>query len=370
MKQFYTALLLLVTITVSAQAPSGYYNSATGSGYTLKTQLKQIIDNSNDGLSPEYTSINLSYNDLYGTFELSDIDIYYENNGTLLDMYSENPSGADSYEYTYGSAQQDDGFSGTSEGQRFNREHIVPQNIFDGDAPMRHDAHFVVPSDKYVNGQRGNLPFGVVNNATLTTSNGTKKGNNLNSGYSAGYTSTVFEPIDEFKGDIARMIFYFVTRYEDRLTGFGSFDMFDRSASKAFDDTFLNILYTWHSQDPVSPREIDRNNAIFGRQNNRNPYIDHPEYIFDIWQNDLSVDEFETVNAIKMYPNPSKGNTVTIASKENLSVEVYDILGKKIKMQNITTSQNKLNISGLSRGVYLVKFTSSNGSTTKKLIKS
>ncbi|MBQ0788933.1 MAG: T9SS type A sorting domain-containing protein, partial [Oceanihabitans sp.] len=68
--------------------------------------------------------------------------------------------------------------------------------------------------------------------------------------------------------------------------------------------------------------------------------------------------------------NPSNGNTVTIVSRENLSVEIYDILGKKIKMQNITPSQNKLNISGLSKGVYLVRFNSSKGSTTKKLIKS
>ena len=137
---------------------------------------------------------------------------------------------------------------------------------------MKSDAHFVVPSDKYVNAQRGNNPFGVVENATLTTTNGSKKGNNLDSGYSAGYTNTVFEPIDEFKGDIARMYFYFVTRYEDNLTSY-SYDMFDGSSNKSFDDTFLNILYTWHLQDPVSSREIDRNNAIYTRQNNRNPFI-------------------------------------------------------------------------------------------------
>lgn len=370
MKQFYTLLLLLVTITLSAQIPSGYYDNATGTGYTLKTQLKQIIDNSNDGLSPEYTSTDPGYGGLYVTYELSDIDLYYENNGTLLDMYSENPNGTDAYEYTYGSSQQDDGSGGTSEGQKFNREHIVPQAVFNSGSPMKNDAHFVVPSDKYVNGKRDNFPFGIVQNATFNFTNGSKRGNNLNSGYSAGYTNTVFEPIDEFKGDIARMIFYFVTRYEDGLTSFDAYDMFDRSAGKAFDDTFLNILYTWHLQDPVTTREIDRNNAIFGRQNNRNPYIDHPEYIFNIWQNDLSVDEFETVDAIKMYPNPSNGNTVTIVSRENLAVEVYDVLGKKIKMQNITSSQNKLNISGLSKGLYLVRFTSSKGSTTKKLIKS
>ncbi|PWI30197.1 ribonuclease [Flavobacteriaceae bacterium LYZ1037] len=385
MKHIYFIIgLLLVATTASAQIPTNYYSSATGTGYALKTQLKKIIDDVNDGLSTEYTSINLSYGDLYDTFELSDKDFYFENNGTLLDMYSEGviavPGPAngindtDSYEYTYGSAQQDDGTLGTEEGQRFNREHIIPQAVFDGDTPMKNDAHFVVPTDKYVNGRRDNFPFGVVQNATLITTNGSKLGNNLNSGYSAGYTDTVFEPIDEFKGDIARMYFYFVTRYEDDMTSFNQYDMFDGSNDKCFTDTFLNILYTWHVNDPVSQREIDRNNNIDGignttRQRNRNPFIDNPQYVLDIWQNELTINEFEITNTIKMFPNPAKGNVVTISTNDDILVEVYDILGKKIKSQNISSNLNKLDISRLSKGIYLVKLNSSKGSTTKKLIK-
>ena len=373
MKHIYFIIALLVVTNASAQIPTGYYNSATGSGYTLKTQLKEIIDNVNDGLSPEYTSINLSYSALYDTFELSDIDIYFENNGTILDMYSENPAGTDSYEYTYGSSQQDDGTMGTAEGQRFNREHIIPQAVFNGDTPMRNDAHFVVPADKYVNAQRDNFPFGVVENATLTTSNGSKKGNNLNSGYSAGYTQTVFEPIDEFKGDIARMYFYFVTRYEDSMTSFDPYDMFDGSSDKCFDNTFLNILYTWHSNDAVSQREIDRNNNIDGigstnRQRNRNPFIDNPQFVFDIWQNELSVDEF-TTNEIKMYPNPVTGETLYIQSQKDLQVDIFDILGKKVISTKINGNSNFINVRALSKGIYLVKLKSSDDILTKKLIK-
>jgi len=385
MKHIYFIVLgLLIATSATAQVPTGYYDSATGTGYALKTQLKKIIDDVNDGLSPEYISINLSYAELYDTFELSDIDIYFENNGTLLDMYSEQATAVagpangtnlpDAYEYMYNSPQQDDGTLGTSEGQRFNREHTIPQSVFNSDTPMRNDAHFVVPSDKYVNGQRGNLPFGVVQNATLTTTNGTKKGNNLNSGYSEGYTNNVFEPIDEFKGDIARMYFYFVTRYEDSMTSFNAYDMFDGSSNKCFTDTFLTILFTWHTNDPVSQREIDRNNNIDGigattRQRNRNPYIDNPQYVFDIWQNVLSVEEFDVTDTIKMYPNPTKGNTVTIDCNENVFVEVYDVLGKKIKTQKITLNQKKLDVSSLNKGVYLVKLNTSKGSVTKKLIK-
>ena len=120
MKHFYITLIFLITtFTLAAQIPSNYYSSATGSGYALKTQLKNIINNSNDGLSPEYQSTDLGYSALYTTFVNSDVDIYFENNGTLLDMYSENPTGADAYEYTYGT-NQDNGTGGTAEGQKYN----------------------------------------------------------------------------------------------------------------------------------------------------------------------------------------------------------------------------------------------------------
>ncbi|MCD2259915.1 endonuclease [Psychroserpens luteolus] len=378
MKQFYLIFTLLIAATTYAQAPAGYYDSATGTGFTLKSQLKDIIDNNNDGLTNEYLALDLGYSALYTTFQNSDVDLYFENNGTLLDMYSErviqNPDNTstnlpDSYEYTYG-INQDDGTMGTAEGQRYNREHTVPQSSFSSASPMRNDAHFVVPSDKYVNAQRGNLPYSFVNTSNQHDeySNGTLRGDNLNSGVSAGYTGDVFEPIDEFKGDIARMYFFFVTRYEDQMNGF-NYVMFDGSTNQAIDQPFLDILYDWHTNDPVSQREIDRNNAIFAQQNNRNPFIDNPQYVQDIWQNSLSVEEFETVDVIKMYPNPANGNEVNIDSNQDLAVEVYDILGKKVKIGQITSNQKKLNISELSKGVYLVKLNSSKGSITKKLIR-
>lgn len=181
----------------------------------------------NDGLTTEYLSIDNGYGGVYTIYETSDRDFYFENHGTILDMYSENPTGLDSYEYTYEiespNDDRDSGLGGTSEGKFYNREHIIPQSVFNSDTPMRSDAHFVVPSDKYVNAQRGSLPFGIVDTANYTSSNGSKRGNNLNSGYSAGYTNTVFEPIDECKGDIARMFFYFATRYEDNISSFKFF---------------------------------------------------------------------------------------------------------------------------------------------------
>jgi len=378
MKHIYFIIAVCFTATLFAQAPAGYYDSATGTGYTLKTQLKAIIDNNDDGLSTEFIAQDLGYGALYDTYENSDVDLYYENNGTLLDMYSErviqNPDNTstnlpDAYEYTYG-VNQDDGTMGTAEGQRYNREHTIPQSSFSSASPMRNDAHFVIPTDKYVNAQRGNLPYGFVDTTLQFDeySNGTRRGENTNSGVAAGYSGDVFEPIDEFKGDIARMYFFFVTRYESQITGF-NYVMFDGSANQAIDQPFLDILYNWHVNDPVSQRELDRNNAIFNQQNNRNPFIDNPQFVLEIWQNSLSVEEFQITNAVKMYPNPASGNFVNIDSNEDLVVEIYNILGKKVKTQKITSTHKKLSISELAKGVYLVKLNSSIGSITKKLIK-
>jgi len=342
-----TKLLLIALCTFCigfSQVPAGYYNSATGSGYTLKTQLKNIIDSDNDGLSPEFQSTDPGYSGLYTTYVASDSDSYYENNGSVLDMYSENPTGADDYEYTH-FTDQDPGTGGTSEGEFYNREHIIPQSVFNQVTPQRSDAHFVVPSDKFVNGARGSFPFGRVETANLTTTNGSKRGNNLNSGYSAGYTATVFEPIDEFKGDIARMHFYFATRYEDDVAGY-SYSMFNGTSDQVFDQTFLNILITWHNQDPVSTREMDRNNAIFGRQNNRNPFIDHPEYVEMIWSSTID-SEAPSVPTNVMVSNETS-NSIDLswtASTDNIAVTEYDVYVNSVF--NKSTSSTTTTVTGL-----------------------
>ena len=268
MKLKITTLLWLATImNVAAQIPAGYYDSAQGlSGYSLKTALKNIIDN-----HTVYT-----YNDLYDIYVDTDTDHYYENDGTVLDMYSENPSGADPYNYNHHQATCGN-YSG--EGDCYNREHIIPQSIFNSGSPMKSDAHFVVPTDGYVNNRRSSYPFGDVAGATWTSTNGSKLGSCANSGYSG----TVFEPIDEFKGDIARMVLYVATRYEDQIANWNSTAMFNGSSDQVFTDWFLQVLLNWHAQDPVSQREIDRNNAVYSYQNNRNPFIDHPEWVNQIW---------------------------------------------------------------------------------------
>lgn len=357
MKKIFTLVLLSSTFFGFAQIPPGYYNTATGTGYTLKTQLFNIINDHNDR----------GYAGLYVTYATSDIDSYYENNGSMLDMYTENPTGSEC-EFIYGGGLQDDGTLGNNECERYNREHIIPQSVFGSATPMYSDAHFVVPSDKYVNAQRGDLPFSKVNVPNNTYSNGGKRGSNLNSGYSAGYNGTVFEPIDEFKGDIARMILYFATRYEDLVAGW-SYTMFNGTSTQVFTNQSLNVLLTWNAQDPVSQREIDRNNAIYTRQNNRNPFIDNNNYVTQIWGLPLANPTFDDLETVKVYPNPTK-DIINIESATALTeIEIITINGQVLQqIKNPVFNNSTYSISNLPKGFYFVKMSNENNSITKKVL--
>jgi len=312
MKQIYSLLLLFLFTSGFAQAPTGYYTTATGSGYTLKTQLYSIIK--------DHTV--LSYGDLYVTYETSDIDNFFEKDGSVLDMYSENPAGTDPYTYSIASAQRCGSSGYAKEGDCYNREHIIPQSIFSQASPMVSDAHFITPTDGEVNGIRSNYPHSTVATATQTTLNGSK----LGASTTAGYTGPVFEPIDEVKGDIARMYFYFATRYENTVAGY-NYPMFNNSTNKVFTTAFLNQLLAWHNQDPVSAREIARNNAIYARQNNRNPYIDNPDYVTAIWKIEVVDTEAPTAVA-NVTVTETTANTATLtwtAATDNVAVTAYDI---------------------------------------------
>lgn len=271
-------LLFSSGISVSAQAPAGYYQGTQNlDGYKLKARLNQII-------STKTTSWN--YGDLPAYYEQTDRDHYYENDGSLLDVYSENPAGTDPYNYWYNNNSLIAGAS--NEGEGWNREHIYSQSFFNSNYPMYSDLHFVVPTDARVNQRRSNFPFGKVGNSPAFTSlNGTKVG----PANMPGYTNTVTEPIDEFKGDIARMLMYVAIRYENMIPYFQYTNVrnpIDSLSEKAFKSWYISLLLQWHQQDPVSQKERDRNNTIYTIQGNRNPFVDSPQYANAIWGN-LSV---------------------------------------------------------------------------------
>lgn len=317
MKRFLSFLAFSFAVIFSnAQAPAGYYAAANGlTGAPLKTALKNIITaNHNPG----------SYNGLWTAYQTTDRDnapgvAGLENDGSILDIYSENPNGADPYNY-FSTTSQCGNYGG--EGDCYNREHIVPQSLFNENSPMVSDIHFIRATDGSVNNARGNLPFGVVGTANYTSQNGSKRGNSV----SPGYTGTVFEPIDAFKGDVARMIFYFVTRYETQLSGFSSGNMLGNSAFPGLQTWELNQLLAWHNADPVSPNEVIRNNASYTYQGNRNPFIDNPSYANDIWapSNDTEAPTAPT----NLTVTGTSHNSVSLswtASTDNVGVTGYNI---------------------------------------------
>lgn len=296
MKRLYIFLLLLfdVAATLKAQAPSGYYNSAAGlTGTELKQALHDIID--------DHTTI--SYAQIWNAFVSTD----NKGNNVVWDMYSD---GAD-YTYYYNDDQCGE-YHG--EGDCYNREHSWPQSWFQGDdqsVPGR-DLHHIFPTDGYINQQRGNLPFGEVNSATPTFQNGSKLGNCKSS---LGYTGKVFEPIDEYKGDFARALMYMSVRYYTEDDNWGTSAMTNKSEIKSW---AIEMLLDWNDLDQVSQKEIDRNNEIYNNiQNNRNPFIDHPEYARLIWDPTYTTD-----CQIAVAANPEEGGEVGVTASVTTSASI------------------------------------------------
>lgn len=276
-------LSLLIPTFFVAQIPSDYYEGTQNlTGYPLKTKLHNIISEKN---------INWHYGDLQAFYNQTDLDRYYDHDATnstfLLDIYSEIPTGPDAYEYT---SNQMIG-SANAEGLGWNREHMMPQSSFNSNYPMYSDLFFVIPTDARINQLRSNYPYGIAGTTNFYTfTNGSKI--NRNGTPNSGYTGRVYEPIDEFKGDIARSLLYFAVRYEGKLNSFNYYNgtsaandtsPLDGTEEKAFENWYIAMLLQWHQLDPVSQREIDRNNAVYNIQKNRNPFIDHPEWVAAIW---------------------------------------------------------------------------------------
>ncbi|MGU3373379.1 endonuclease [Chryseobacterium sp. M5A1_1a] len=328
-------LLSFVFINTFAQVPPGYYNPAVGlTGAPLKTALRAII-------TPGHQ--DKGYSGLWTAYFTTDRDTTYENDGTIMDIYSENPTGPDPYNFTVGTNQCG---QYSTEGQCYNREHIVPQSLFSQALPMRSDIHFIRATDGKVNGMRSNYPFGKVGpNPSYTSQNGSK----LGSSASPGYSGIVFEPIDAFKGDVARMIFYFVTRYETQLASFSSGDMLGGSAFPGLQSWELQELLAWNALDPVSPAETARNNAAYTYQGNRNPFIDNSAYADLIWSN-VPVDNQSPTAATNLTTNNPTSNSISLswtAATDNIGVTAYDIYVNGILKTTVSGTSTTATVSGL-----------------------
>lgn len=272
-KLFFTAWLLAMTATGWAQGPNDsgtYYQAADGKkGAELKTALCGVVYNREEG-----GDLNTAYKALWTHFRTTDA----KPNGKVWDMYS------NKVEFEFGT-NQDTG-SGNQEGQYYNREHSMPNSWFGGKVmPMYTDLHHMYPTDKVVNNKRSNFPFGETNGESYKSANDFSK---LGKCTFEGYNGTVFEPNDEYKGDFARTYFYMVTCYEEQIpTWYTSFadaqPTLDGNKYPGLSAWQLKMLMKWAKNDPVSEKEINRNNAVYNIQKNRNPFIDYPGLEEYIW---------------------------------------------------------------------------------------
>ena len=332
-KHLFLLLALSLAVLAKAQAPSNYYNSANGlTGNQLKVALHNIIKG--------HTSI--SYAQLWNAFWSTDD----KGNGVVWDMYS------DGANYTYYLGQDQCGnYSG--EGDCYNREHSWPQSWFNDQTTPRTDLHHIFPTDGYVNGRRSNYAFGEVRNASWTSQNGSK----LGTCKTTGFSGTVFEPIDEYKGDFARAIMYMSVRYYSEDGSWGSSDMTTKAEIKPW---AIDMMLRWNDLDPVSQKEIDRNNVIYSDyQHNRNPFVDHPEYARMIWDPSWSLVE-EMSASVCLFPNPVEpGHVLHVSGNCNGfdAVVICDLSGRTL-MKATGNQVGELAVTlpeNIAKGCYIVK---------------
>lgn len=236
------------------------------------------FDETDDALKKElHDLINphtvISYDNVWNAF--IDVDHYLptypcsDNTTEIPDIYSS---------YCWPKSKQCGNYK--QEGDCYNREHIWPKSWFGGmDAGKNAetDLYELWPSDGYVNGLRGNLPLGKVipSTATYTSTNGCIIGTCA----SDDYDGKCFEPVDLYKGDIARSYFYLSVAYMDEWT------CCDEAATDKWNikPWAESELREWHELDPVDDSEIARNEDIFTEwQHNRNPFIDYPDLVYQI----------------------------------------------------------------------------------------
>lgn len=203
---------------------NAYYNTTENkTEASLRSELSSIISTSYTQLS-----YNVARDNMYATLD--------NNNGVVECVYTGRTA-------TFNSR------SGAN-ANSFNCEHTFPQSLFNKNLPMRSDIHHLFSTDVTANGQRGNYPFAVVSNPTWQQG-GSKKG------------SGIFEPRDAQKGATARAMMYFVLRYQD----YANFYAGQKS-----------ILRQWHTAHPPTVAEKTRNDGIYALQNNRNPFVDYPQF--------------------------------------------------------------------------------------------
>lgn len=342
---------------VQIDIPQEYYQDANGvSGEDLKQAIYQIIGNH---VVFPYTS---SSTDTWDILQLSDQDP--TNNDNILLVYT---GRSQDKGYRDGCNCYSDYENGTHSNS-WNREHVWPKSHgFPDDEDVAYtDVHNLKPCDRSVNSSRGTKDF----------DNG---GNQHGEATECFNDSDSWEPGDSVKGDIARIVFYMVVRYDPGYDhNNNAFDLELVDYTTPGDNApilgKLSSLLQWHIDDPVDDFEINRNEVIYSYQQNRNPFIDHPNLVNFIWGDNygeewnesLSITNVDSEDDFKIYPNPSNGLIYFNHALTNSNIEVFSEIGQKVyNIEN--ASSNKIKLS-LPNGIYFVRIEFDNKIIHKKIV--
>lgn len=322
MNQIKTFLSLFVFFlfiqAISGQIPAGYYDDAEGlSGNELKSALHNIIKG----------HVEFSYNDLRD-FLLRETDEDPNNSNNVILFYT-------------GRSQDKNTFGGNA--NDWNREHVWAKSHgdFGTTPPAGTDCHHMKPTDASVNSTRGNLDFDM-------------GGNPIAEAPGCYYDSDSFEPRDAVKGDVARILFYMAVRYEGGANEPDLEVVDEVNTSPNPKHGKLSALLIWNEQDPPDDFERHRNEVIYSYQENRNPFIDHPEYVQEIWGDPTAVSEKEMIS-VSCYPNPVLTDLyIEFSKNSNLTYSFYYLDGKKVKLGNLQAGKSTVNMQGMQQGLYIL----------------
>ncbi len=335
-------LFVFVALTTLAQIPTDYYSSSDGlSGDNLKVALHNIIK---DHKEFSYSS---SSTDTWDILKQTDKDTINPDNVILI--YSG---------WGINAAQEFNNEKG------WNREHVWAKSHggFSTSPGPGTDVHHLRPSDISVNAARGNKDFDNGGNIYVDADGTTECRTDNDS----------WEARSAVKGDVARMLFYMAVRYEGE-NGEPDLELVDQvntanltTSGKGYHGK-LSTLLEWHKADPVDSFEINRNNVIYSFQGNRNPFIDHPEFVDKIWGTKTTTNIL-TQNVLNVYPNPAKG-FINVELPDNIEGigTIYSMMGNTVK-EFTGSGHFKVKTSSIDPGCYGIRIVSNNKIYLSKII--
>ena len=342
-------LFLFCLIALSAQSvTSSYYSNASGkSDASLRDALYNITKVGPSGMS---------YAGLWTAYKTTDVyPTGHANAGKIWDMYGD-------CVFTY-STDQCGSYSNICD--CYNREHSLPKSWFNDATPMYYDLGHIVPTDGKVNGYRSNYPFGEVSSGS-TYQGGSKLGtaksitvsntivNTSGSTTQSCSASKVFEPVDEYKGDFARMYMYMRVRYYNTnftqdSENYGQYHFtttYTKAGYYGLTAYSVALLMKWHRQDPVSQKEIDRNNAMETAQGNRNPFIDYPCLAEYLW-GEHTGETFSTSTSVGSFESGFTPGTSTGCSSSSTPTTNYTLTWKVNGSTAATTTSSGSSVGSL-----------------------